>query len=80
MTLTHYDVVEGRVGASLLLGFLAFAVIANFVVGTQTAARGPALLALGGAVAIFLQNAMLAVSNYANGPEEIEEPDEPDAA
>lgn len=79
MTLTHYDVVEGRIGLSLLLGFLAFAVVANYAVG-PAAARGPLLIGIGGAFAILLQNALLAARNFAADPEEIEEPDEPEAA
>lgn len=64
MALTASDVVEGRIGIALLLGFLAFGVIANVIV--QPPASIPAaMLALGGAVAILLQNTLTYISQWA---------------
>lgn len=61
MQLTATDLVEGRFGVSLLIGLLAFAVIANVAVKPPASVL-PASLALGGAVVLLVQNTLLLVS------------------
>lgn len=58
MSVTHYDVVEGRIALSLMLGLLAFALVAHLIVGAPMSAA-PALIAFGGLTVITLQNGML---------------------
>lgn len=74
MTITHYDVVEGRIGLSLMVGLLAFALIAHLVVGTPMSFL-PALVALGGLAVLTIQIGLLYLSRLASSSDETEEPE-----
>ncbi|ADQ68459.1 hypothetical protein GL213_14480 [Halogeometricum borinquense] len=61
MTVTHYDVVEGRIALSLMLGLLAVALLAHLIVSSPVSFL-PALIALGGLAVLTIQNGLIYLS------------------
>ncbi|MBP1987229.1 hypothetical protein [Halolamina salifodinae] len=71
MTVTHYDVVEGRIALALLIGLLSLALFAHLVIG-QPSSMMPALIALGGLMILTFQNVLIYLSQLGAGEEEEE--------